>query len=185
LIERNTDETSLAISNTMRNVFGIFGSFIWAFAAAASSMVSNLIGQDRRDDVEKLIRSIVRLSAGMAIVVFVLLNIIPRIFLSIYGQSESFIVEGIPVIRVISVAMILMSFSVVWISSVTGTGNTRVSLAIEAMTIVLYSIYVYVVLERFQLGIVYGWMSEWLYWTSLFVPSFIYIRSGRWRKKVI
>lgn len=185
LIERNTDEISLAVSNTMRNVFGIFGSFIWAFAAAASSMVSNIIGQGRHDDVQKLIRRIVRLSSGMAIIVFVLLNLIPQIFLSIYGQSESFIITGIPVIRVISIAMILMSFSVVWISSVTGTGNTRVSLAIEAMTIVFYSIYVYTVLERFKLGIVYGWMSEWLYWTCLFLPSYIYMRSGRWRKKVI
>jgi putative MATE family efflux protein len=185
LIQRNTDEISLAVSNTMRNVFGIFGSFIWAFAAAASSMVSNIIGQGRQDEVQKLIRSIVRLSSGMAVFVFVLLNIIPSLFLSIYGQSQEFVAAGIPVIRVISVAMILMSFSVVWISSVTGTGNTRVSLAIEAMTIVLYSIYVYVVLERFKLGIVFGWMSEWLYWTCLFLPSFIYLRSGRWRKKVV
>jgi len=81
--------------------------------------------------------------------------------------------------------MILMSFSVIWISSVTGTGNTKVSLMIEVMTIIFYCIYVFIVLEKFKLGITYGWMSEWLYWTCLFVPSLIYIRSGRWRKKVI
>ncbi|MEJ0106818.1 MAG: MATE family efflux transporter [Bacteroidota bacterium] len=185
LIERNNSETALAISNTMRNVFGIFGSFTWAFAAAASSMVSNIIGQGRHSEVQKLIRSIVKLSSGMAIIVFVILNIAPQLFLSIYGQSDDFIQQGIPVVRVISIAMILMSFSVVWISSVTGTGNTKVSLMIEIMTIILYSIYVYLVLEKFKLGITYGWMSEWLYWTSLFVPSFIYLRSGRWKKKVI
>jgi len=185
LIERNTTENALAISNTMRNVFGIFGSYTWAFAAASSSMVSNIIGQGRHDDVQKLIRKIVRISTGIALVIFVILNLFPQLFLSIYGQSDQFISEGIPVMRVISVAMILMSFSVIWISSVTGTGNTKVSLMIEVMTIIFYCIYVFIVLEKFKLGITYGWMSEWLYWTCLFVPSLIYIRSGRWRKKVI
>jgi len=185
LIERNNSETALAISNTMRNIFGIFGSFTWAFAAASSAMVSNIIGQGRHDKVQHLIRSIVRLSTGMAIVVFFILNLVPQLFLSIYGQSSEFITQGIPVVRVISVAMVLMSYSVVWINAVTGTGNTKVSLLIEAVTIVLYCIYVYLVLEKFKLGITYGWMSEFLYWTSLFLPSFIYIRSGRWKKKVI
>ncbi|MES1219345.1 MAG: MATE family efflux transporter [Bacteroidota bacterium] len=185
LIERNDTESALAVSNTMRNVFGIFGSFTWAFAATASSMVSNVIGQGRQDQVQHLIRSIVKLSTGMAIIVFFLLNLAPQLFLSIYGQSDEFMQRGIPVIRVISIAMILMSFSVVWISSVTGTGNTKVSLMIEAGTIILYCIFVYIVLEKLKLGITYGWMSEWLYWNCLFIPSFIYIRSGRWRKKVI
>jgi MATE family, multidrug efflux pump len=41
------------------------------------------------------------------------------------------------------------------------------------------------VLSKYFLSITYGWMSEWLYWISMFVPSFLYIRSGRWKKKVI
>ncbi|MBS1577150.1 MAG: MATE family efflux transporter [Bacteroidetes bacterium] len=185
LIERNNSETALAISNTMRNVFGLFGSYTWAFAAAASSMVSNIIGQGRQDEVQQLIWKIVKISTGISIIVFVILNVFPQLLLSIYGQPEEFIREAIPVVRVISVAMLLMSFSVIWISSVTGTGNTKVSLMIEVMTIIFYCLFVFIVLEKLKLGIVYGWMSEWLYWTSLFIPSLIYIRSGRWRKKVI
>ena len=185
LIERNNTETALAISNTMRNVFGLFGSYTWAFAAAASSMVSNIIGQGRKDEVQQLIWKIVKISTGISIIVFVILNVFPQLLLSIYGQPDEFIREAIPVVRVISVAMLLMSFSVIWLSSVTGTGNTKVSLMIEVMTIIFYCFFVFIVLEKLKLGIVYGWMSEWLYWTGLFVPSIIYIRSGRWRKKVI
>jgi multidrug resistance protein, MATE family len=53
------------------------------------------------------------------------------------------------------------------------------------VTVILYSIYVYVVLEKLRLPITWAWGSEWLYWTSMFIPSFLYIRSGRWRGKVI
>jgi Na+-driven multidrug efflux pump len=78
-----------------------------------------------------------------------------------------------------------MSFAVVWLNAVTGTGNTRISLLIEMFTIVIYSLYVYLVLERMNLSISWGWMSEWLYWLSTFTLSFLYIRSGKWKNKVI
>jgi Na+-driven multidrug efflux pump len=148
-------------------------------------MVSNIIGQGKKDQVIPLIRRIVQLSSGMAIVACILLNLAPQLFLSIYGQSALFIEKGIPVVRVISFAMLLMSFSVVWINGVTGTGNTRVSFMIEVAVILLYCTYVFLVMEKFKLSITVGWMSEWLYWTGLFIPSFWYISSGRWKNKVI
>jgi len=78
-----------------------------------------------------------------------------------------------------------MSFSVVWLHAVTGTGNTKVTFLIEFFAIIFYCIYVYVVMEKLKLSINYGWMSEWLYWTCMFVPAFFYLRSGKWRKKMI
>lgn len=186
LIERNQPaDNPQAISNVMRNVFGMFGCMSWAFASTSNSMVSNIIGQGKQDQVIYLINKIVRLSTGIALVLCLLLNLFPHLFLSIFGQGDDFIQEGIPVMRVVSVAMILMSFSVVWLQAVTGTGNTKVTFLIEAMAIVLYSIYVYVIMEKLKLSITIGWMSEWLYWTCMFIPAFIYLRSGRWKKKVI
>jgi len=81
--------------------------------------------------------------------------------------------------------MILMSFSVVWLHAVTGTGNTKVTFLIEAVTITLYCVYIYVIMEKLKLSITYGWMSEWLYWTFMFIPSFFYLRSGKWKRKII
>jgi MATE family multidrug resistance protein len=186
LIERNQSaDIPQAISNVMRNVFGIFGCMSWAFASTCNSMVSNVIGQGKKEEVMHVIKKIVTLSTGISICICILLNLMPGLFLSIFGQGEEFIQQGIPVVRVISLAMILMSFSIVWLFAVTGTGNTRVTFLIELYTIVLYSIYVYVVMEKLKLSITIGWMSEWLYWTLMFTPSFFYIRSGRWKKKVI
>ena len=186
LIERNQpSDMPQAISNVMRNVFGIFGCMSWAFASTSNSMVSNIIGQGKQEQVIFIINKIVRLSTGIALVLCLLLNLFPGLFLSIFGQGDEFIEAGIPVIRVVSLAMILMSFSVVWLQAVTGTGNTKITFLIEASAIILYSIYVYVIMERLKLSITYGWMSEWLYWTCMFIPAFFYLRSSRWKKKVI
>lgn len=178
-------EVALAVSNTMRNVFGLFGSVTWAFASTTSAMVSNIIGQGRQNEVWMLIGKLVRLNIGFAIIVAILLNLFPGVFLSIYGQPASFMEAALPVVRVVSVAMLMMSVSVIFLNAVTGSGNSRVSLMIEACTIVFYCIYVYLVLNKWFLSITIGWMSEWLYWTCMFIPSFLYIRSGRWKGKKI
>lgn len=178
-------ERSLAISNTMRNIFGFFGVFTWAFAATSNMMVSNVIGQGKKEEVQRLIWKIVKLSTGLSFSVAIVLVTMPAIFLSIYGQGEDFIDEAIPVVRVVASALVLMSFSTVWLNAVTGTGNSKVNLGIEAIAIVFYCLYVYLVLEVWDLSITYGWMSEWLYWMILFSLSYSYIRSGRWKKKQI
>lgn len=184
LIEHH-GERQLAISNTMRNIFGLFGIFVWAFASTSNAMVSNIIGQGKKDEVEMLIRKIVKLSFSFTLFLCILLNLFPDIFLSVFGRDKSFVADAIPVIRMVSIGVLCMSIATVWLNAVTGTGNTRINLLIEVITIFLYSIYIWLVLKVWNLSLVWAWGSELLYWGVLFTLSFLYIRSGRWRKKVI
>ncbi len=184
LIEHH-GERDLAVSNTMRNIFGLCGCITWAFAATSNAMVSNIIGQGLQHKVIHLINKITRLSAGFAVVMFILLNIAPAFLLQVYGQGDEFISAAVPVVRIVSIALLMQSVSTVWLNAVTGTGNSTMNLITEAIAIVLYCTYVYVVLEVLNLPITIGWMSEWLYWIVLFVPSFWYIKSGRWKGKRI
>ncbi|HYJ63146.1 MAG TPA: MATE family efflux transporter, partial [Parafilimonas sp.] len=142
LIEHH-GKTSLAISNTMRNVFGFFGVFVWAFGATSNSMVSNVIGQGKKELVLHLVKKIMMLSMSIAIFVCILLNAFPAFYLSIYGQEGDFIKEGIPLIRLLTFVMILMSVTSVWLQSVTGTGNSRITFFIELAAIIFYCVYIY------------------------------------------
>lgn len=184
LVEHHGQE-ALAISNVMRNIFGLIGCVTWSFAATTAAMVSNIIGQRKHDQVQSIILKIISISTTASVIVCIIINLIPGTLLSVFGQDQSFIDHAVPVVRVLTVAMVLMSFSTIWLNAVTGTGNSRVTLAIEIITITLYCIYIYLVLEKFFLSISFGWMSEWLYWISLFSLSFIYMRSGKWKTKVI
>ncbi len=178
-------ERALAISNTMRNIFGVFGIFCWAFASATNTMVSNVMGQGKPEEVMPLIRRVVILSLGISAVLFLFLNAKPEWLLSSYGQGDAFIAEAVPVVRIVSVALLLMSFGTIWLNAVTGTGNTKINLMIELITIILYSLYVYVVLEYLNLPITWGWVSEWVYWILTFSMAFAYMKSGKWKGKVI
>src|SRR5690606_38354720 len=73
---------ALAISNTMRNLFGVFGIFGWAFAAASNTMVSNVIGQGKEDEVIPLFRRIATLSFSIVACLCIFLNLFPAWFLN-------------------------------------------------------------------------------------------------------
>ncbi len=184
LIEHH-GERALAISNIMRNIFGLFGCVTWAFASTTNSMVSNIIGQGLDHRVMELIRKIIILSLSFSIVISILLNISPGFLLKAYGQDDQFIAAAIPVIRIISIALLMQSISTVFLNAVVGTGNSRMNLLTELFTITIYIIYVYITLEHLYLSIEWGWVSEWLYWICLFIPSYWYMRSGRWKGKII
>jgi Na+-driven multidrug efflux pump len=184
LIEHH-GERPLAISNTMRNIFAVFGIFIWAFASTSNAMVSNIIGQGKQDKVIFLIKKITGLSFLFTAALCLLMNIAPDIFLLLYGRDDGFIGDAIPVVRIVTVGVLFMSVAVVWLNGVTGTGNTKVNLVFEIITIVFYCIYVYLVLHVWRLSLVWAWASEIIYWTVLFTLSFLYLKSGKWRNKVI
>jgi len=184
LIEHH-GQTALAVSNVMRNIFGLIGCVTWALAATTSSMVSNIIGQGKQQEVMRLIWKIVRISTGLSFIIALLINIFPEALLSIYGQDEAFVQAAVPVARVVTVAMMLMSISVIWMNAVTGTGNSRVTFLIELSTIILYCLYVYLIVGKYFFLITYGWMSEWLYWICILILSLWYMRSGKWKGKAI
>jgi Na+-driven multidrug efflux pump len=171
---------ALDISQLMRLLFGFFGIFIWAFAATANTMVANIIGQGLRKRVMILVGRIILLSTGSTLLIFIPLQLFPRELLMLFSEDTAYLEAAIPVLRVVSIAILVMSISTICLNSVTGTGNTRVNLLIEAITIILYCIYIYVVMEKLNLSIAWGWASELIYWTSILTMSFLYLKSGRW-----
>jgi Na+-driven multidrug efflux pump len=184
ILLENYGERAKAISNAMRNVFGIVGIFIWAFATTTNTMVSNLIGQNLQDKVVTAIIKIMRLSFTFTLIMISLLNVFPEQFLNMFGQNTEFVHDAIPVIRIISIAMLCMSISTVWLNAVTGTGKTKMNLLIEVAAIIFYVIYIYLVMIRWKLSLAMAWTNEFVYWTVIFCIAFWFIKSGRWKQVV-
>jgi Na+-driven multidrug efflux pump len=170
-----------AISNTMRNVFGLAGIFIWAFAGTSNSMVSNLIGQKRDNMVIPVIKKISYWSIGLCGIIIVLLNIFPHTFFHLFGQSDDFSSEGIPVIRMVSLGLVFMSFANIWLNGVTGTGKTKINLLIEIVAIILYLIYTWYFMKYHYISLAMAWSNEFIYWMTIFTIAYFYLKSGKWK----
>ena len=169
-----------AISNTMRNVFGLVGVFVWAFAATSNNMVSNLMGQKKEDKVILAINKIMLLSLGFCCMMCLAVNIFPAGFFGLFGQDKAFVAQGIPVLRVVSVGLIAMSIANIWLNGVTGTGKTKMNLAIEIIAITVYLSYTWVFMKWNYISLEVAWSNELVYWATIFLVSFFYIKSNKW-----
>lgn len=183
LIEGLHDETAKAISNIMRNVFGLTGVFVWAFASTTNVMVSNLMGQKREDRVMEAITRTMILSIGFCIAMCLLVNVFPQVFFGLFGQGEDFVQKGIPVLRVVSLGLLLMSIANIWLNGVTGTGKTKINLLIEIIAITVYLGYTWYFIKLNYISLAMAWSNELVYWSTIFIMSFIYLRSGKWKTK--
>ena len=183
LIESRHDETAKAISNTMRNIFGLAGGFVWAFSATCNAMVSNLMGQKREDKVTEAITRIMILSMLLCGVSTLVINIFPNAFFGLFGQGNLFVQEAIPVLRMVTAGLLIMSVGNIWLNGVTGTGKTKVNLAIEIIAISIYLIYTWIVMKVHYTTLAMAWSNELVYWTSILIMAFWYIKSGKWKSK--
>lgn len=183
LIESRHDETAKAISNTMRNIFGFTGVFAWAFSSTCNNMVSNLMGQKKEEKVIEVINKIMLWSMGTCIIMCSAINLFPEAFFSLFGQDESFIQQGIPVLRMVSGGLIIMSFANIWLNGVTGTGKTTINLAIEIIAIIIYMTYTWIFMKVNYISLAMAWSNELVYWSSIFIMSFIFIKTEKWKTK--
>ncbi len=183
LIEGLHDETAKAISNTMRNVFGLVGVFVWAFASTGNVMVSNLMGQQREDKVLEAINKVMILSISFCALMCGLVNLFPEIFFGLFGQDAAFVKQGIHVLRVVSIGLMFMSIANIWLNGVTGTAKTKVNLLIEIIAITVYLIYTWYFIKVNYISLAMAWSNELVYWFTIFLISYLYLKSGKWKTK--
>ncbi|WP_343702249.1 MATE family efflux transporter [Chitinophaga sp.] len=175
----------LAVSNMMRSIFGLFGIFTWALAATCNTMVSNLIGQGREEDVLKAVRKIAGFAFICAAAVCLLINLLPYQLLRMYTADKSLITTAIPSIRVCTAVTLLSSVTAVTFNGVTGTGRTRVNMLIEVSAVIIYLVYCVLVVERWRSPLHWAWGAEFVYWIIMGGLALWYLRSGRWKGKVL
>jgi Na+-driven multidrug efflux pump len=170
-----------AISNTMRSVMGLAGIFCWSLCGSVNVMVSNLIGQGRPQDVLRVTTRIALWSGGICSFLLILLNIWPRDFFALFSGDESFIREGISVLRMVSAGMVMMAVANIWLNAITGTGKTKVNLLIEITAVLLYMVYTLYVLKWNYVSLAIAWSNELFYWSFILLFSFLYMKSGKWK----
>jgi putative MATE family efflux protein len=176
---------SLAASQVLRNIFGIISVGTWALATTCNTMVSNIIGQGRQNEVIKLIWKVAKLSFLYTALVATTLLLFSHQFLSVYTADESLIQFSIPSLRVIMVATLVMSLSTVAFNGVVGTGNTLINLTMEVTCVGIYLVYCYFVIRLWHSPLYLCWGSEFVYWIALLIGAVTYLYSGRWKNKEI
>jgi putative MATE family efflux protein len=182
MIIEQMGETELAISHIVRSVYMVMMIPLFGFSTATSTLVSNMIGERKLDDVTRLIKRIMILSFSATAIFLPFTLLIPDSISAIYTEDPQLISGAKPLYKVISAAMFLFSVAYVAFSAVTGTGKTNVSLLIESLSIGAYLFGAYLIAAKFELPLELVWCCEFIYFGIMGSFALLYLKHGAWRE---
>ncbi len=178
-------ERSLAISNIIRNVSSLPFMIIIAFASTTSTLISNLIGAGKSEDIWKVIRRTTFMAFSIIAPMLILFSLFPNLILRIYTNSPELIEASIPSLWVLCTAYVMLIPGNILFQSVSGTGNTRPALLLEFTALVIYTVYLVYIIFYLKLDVAICWTTEHVYGGAIFLFSWIYLKYGKWQNKKI
>jgi MATE family multidrug resistance protein len=179
-------EDALAVSNVVKLLYMLLGTATWGLGNAVNTLVSNLMGQGRTDDVLVVLRRSLVLGTGLAALAAALLAAWPQGWLRLFTvERPDLVALGVEPLLVAAGALVWMAAAVAVFRTVTGVGATRWSLLAELSALQVYLLYVELVIGRWELGLGWAWASEFVYWTVTGLACAAYLRWGRWREIIV
>ena len=178
-------ERPLAVTNIGRSMYILLMIPGSALATTVNTLVSNLIGAGRKEEVLPFVKRIIGISLLIIVPMIMVTFTFPSLFARIYTDDISLITACLPVMRVVSVAILFCAVGSIVFNGVSGTGNTRTAFFIEFLTLFFYISYVYYTAIINPSSVAVVWMSEFVYWSIVGGLGYWYLLKGNWRKKKI
>src|SRR6056297_3274755 len=186
LIEKMGEEP-LAITNLGRIVYLGLSIPCWGFASGVNTLVSNAIGRGQSGLVLPIIQRTAWFSFLFTLAISIPVVILPQYLLyPLFGRADmALFVAAQPVFYVI--LLILMTFSVasIYFNGLSGTGATLFALKMQSFTAIFYMGILFLAILFWGISLPWAWSLEILYWVLIFVFSFYYLRTEKWKSVVI
>ncbi len=184
LIEK-MGQTQLAISNIIRSAYIFMCLPIWGFSAVTNTFVSQLIGRNKSDEVMGMIPKSLSICLPFTLIIAGALALFARPALMVLTNDTHLIEQAIPVFYVILGAVPLLTIGIITFSALTGTGKTITGMIIEISVLVVYVAFTWFVIHRLNWNLPSAWTVEYVYAILLGIISFLYMKSGRWKKSKV
>lgn len=174
-------ERALAVSNIIRSFYVVLMVPMWGFSSATNTLVSNLLGQGRKEEVLSLTYKILRICVFGVFLIVVAGSVFPRQALAIYTDDPALINASLDVLYIVNAAAMMLAMAFILFNAVSGTGKTRVTFIIEVITIIIYLIATYILADVLRTSVAVVWTVEFLYGMLMALMSWLYLRSGNWK----
>ena len=176
-------ERSLAVINLARTISALPFIIIHAFATAANSLVSNIIGEGKSDQVWRLINKFMLYAAGFVVPLLLFFALFPELTLRIYTDNPDLVTASINVIYIMSLATFLQIGAFILFNAVSGVGAIKTTVFIEFINLFIYVIFVWLVIIRQRPTPAIAWSAEILYQAITLIFCLAYLLWGNWRCK--
>ncbi len=181
IIEQLGEET-LARANIIFSCYALFLIPAESFADTVCSMVSNLIGQKRRQELSLLIQRSIKLSYLVVTPLLIASLLFPELLLAVFTPDPSMIEASRLGLLVIVLAALVAVPGETLYAAVAGTGDTRAVLAIQIIVTLITlgfagyaALWLGLALEYILLAEVFGWLI-------CLILSWGWFQGGLWKR---
>lgn len=179
LIE-NLGTQELAVSSAVRVIYIFLGVSAWGLGSATSTILSNLIGQNKKNEVAPTLHKIAFLSIVITIIPSLILLIAPQATMLVITADSSIIADALPVLQMLFFIEIGIALYTIYFNGLIGVGAIQVSLLITIVSSVIYLFFVDIIIQTTE-NLVWAWSGELLYSAMIVIACFWYIQSEKWR----
>ncbi len=181
LIIEQISETALAASNITRSVYMLLMIPVWGLSVSTKTLVSNLIGQGRADDVIPLVKKVMRVGILSTSMLVLITWLYPYQIVYFFTEEAALAEATLPLIRMLTPALLCFAFGMILFSGLSGTGKTLMALVIEISSIVFYLGFAFILAVFLNASAATVWLVEAIYFSVLGLLSYLYLKGGRWR----
>lgn len=182
LVIERIGETALAASNITRSIYMFLMIPVWGLSSAATTIISNLIGQGRKHEVMEVVKKIVLISFVSNLIFVQSIVFFPAQVISVFTADANLIAATIPLMRVITFALISFSVGMIVFSSLSGTGKTTTALVIELISISIYLSLAFFISWAYDATASMVWLVEVIYFGIMGLAAFYFLKRGSWQK---
>lgn len=180
-------QRSLEITNIVRAFYVLFFIPMNAFATSANTLVGNTIGMGNIKEVIPLVKKICLMSLVVILLIMGVTAVGAQQWISFIASPDdpTLIIDSVAPLLVVVCALPICSLGIVLFNSISGTGNTRAALGLELITLVSYVSYMIWIVIYKESSVAVCWTTEYVYWGSLLIFSFLYLRYAKWQNKKV
>ena len=172
----------LTVSQNIRAIYFLAFVPIIGFATTTKTFISQYVGAQLFDQIPIIQRRIRTLTLIAIIIFFHGAIFYPEFLISIINPQEIYIQKSTEILKFIVGSFLIFGITSVLFQTVNGSGNTIASFLIEFISVGIYILASYVLIKIYKLDIYWVWSVEYIYFGTLGLLSFVYLRFFNWKK---
>ena len=147
-----------------------------SLGATTASLVSNLIGEGKGDQLFSLCRKILKLGYAIGLPLIVLAILLNQQIIGCYTDNPLLTEIAFYPYIVMLLNYIFAVPGFVYISALSGTGDTRTAFIFQVTTIIVYLIYLYLLSYCFTTPLAVYLTAEYVFVAMLGIQSYLCLR---------
>lgn len=174
---------ALESSHNIRYMYFIAFIPLFGFAASTKTIISNLVGQKKMHLIPRIQNRILLLSVGFMILIFHGALLYPETLIGLIDRNPNIssvaFNDSVYILKFISGSIIIYSIAIIFYSTISGLGKSKIYFAIELIAILIYLIGCELFIDQWHWNIKSVWWVEYIYFLTFAVVSigyFIYYR---------